>query len=119
LTLASQIFRLADTVSHAGRALYNEWKSRPPRQRALAATGLALAAASLILLINSDPACTNRADAEQRLAELMQDLQQQTSDSRLTLEALANRVTDINAAATEFERTSDAHAYCEALDSIR
>jgi hypothetical protein len=104
LTLASQIFRLADTVSHAGRALYNEWKSRPPHQRALAATGLALAAASLIL---------------QRLAELMQDLQQQTSDSRLTLEALADRITDINAAATEFERTSDAHAYCEALDRIR
>jgi hypothetical protein len=80
---------------------------------------LDVAAASLILLINRAPACTNRADAEQRLAELMQDLQQQTSDSRLTLEALANRVTDINAAATEFERTSDAHAYCEALDRIR
>lgn len=99
--------------------LQHAWTTLTPTHRILAVTCAAIAVVCTLYMFSNSATCVTRSDAETRLAELMQELQQSTANGSLSLDALAQRVTEINAAATAFESSNDAHTFCEALDRIR
>ncbi len=88
------------------------------RRAAITAIAVTLIWLLFFTLTDSD-ACATRSDAEDRLADVMQDLHAQATTGALPLEDLARRVTEVNAAATALARTGDPQAYCDALETAR
>lgn len=100
--------------------LQRRWRGLSAYRRLGIAIGLGLAGLLiLVVALGGGAGCDTRGEAEARLVAVMGALQQEAAQGRLPLPALAQRVMQINTAATTFEQTGDAQAYCDALDAIR
>jgi hypothetical protein len=86
----------------------------------IAAIGAAaiLAAAVAWFFASGSSACSNREQVEARVSLVASQLQQAASQGKLKLEELAAGIKQMNDAATAYETTKDAQAYCEALDKL-
>jgi hypothetical protein len=100
--------------------LQRRWRGLSAYRRLGIAVGVGLAGLLiLVVALGGRAGCDTRTDAEARLGAVMGALQQEAAQGYLALPALAQRVIQINTAATTFEQTGDAQAYCDALDAIR
>ena len=95
------------------------WHALSPfHQRTVIAAG-ALALTLAAVLSTGSSTCATHADVEARVADLTGELQQAAANGNLSLDDLAERIKRINAAATLFDRNTDAAAHCEALERLR
>jgi hypothetical protein len=63
--------------------------------------------------------CSSRADIEARVQALAGEAQQAASQGKINVEELASRIKRMNEAASAYETSKDAQAYCEALGKLQ
>lgn len=84
----------------------------------IAVVAVAGVAALAALVTSGSRSCSNREHVEARVSLVSSQLQQAATQGRLKLEELAAGIKQMNDAATAYETTKDAQAYCEALDKL-
>ena len=84
----------------------------------IAAVAVAGIAAVAVLVTSGSRSCSNREQVEARVSLVSSQLQQAATQGKLKLEELAAGIKQMNDAATAYETTKDAQAYCEALDKL-
>jgi hypothetical protein len=84
-----------------------------------ASAAVAVVAIVLSIVMFADVrGCSTREDVTARVSAVSSQLQQAAAQGKLKLEELAAGIKQVNDAATAYETTKDAQAYCEALDSL-
>lgn len=88
------------------------------RMLAAIAVGIVALAALAMAVFVDVRGCTTREDVTARASLVSSQLQQAASEGKLKLEELAAGIKQMNDAATAYETTKDAQAYCDALDKL-
>lgn len=70
------------------------------------------------LLLAGRSGCTDRADAEARVAAVTAALQESAASGKITTQELAARIVRVNSAATAYEQTKDDTTFCETLNTL-
>jgi hypothetical protein len=114
--------RLAPVIARlrqAGTRLHERWRNLSPLHQRIAMASGALVLALALFASTRSTKCATHADVEARVADVTSQLQQDAATGKLSLDQLAERIKRINAAATLFDRDSDAAAHCDALERLR
>jgi hypothetical protein len=83
-----------------------------------AAVGVAVVAAGAAFWFAGSSGCSSHDDVTARVAVVSSALQEKAAQGKLSVEELAGGIKRVNEAATAYETTKDAQAYCEALDKL-
>ena len=73
---------------------------------------------AVVLFATGGAGCGNRTDVEARVASISAALQEAAAQGRITPQELAARIVRVNSAATAYETSKDASAFCEALNAL-
>lgn len=83
------------------------------------AAAVLVVGAALWLFVGGSGGCGSDDDAKAKALALSADMQAAAQQGKMTIEELASTTRRVNEAATAYTSTSDRHAYCEALDTVR
>ncbi len=90
----------------------------PLRTKLAAGGGALVGAVAVGWIVTSAGGCSSRADVEARVAAIAAAVQADAAQKRISIGELADRIKQLNMAATAFERSRDLGAYCETLDEL-